>query len=269
MRSNAWSAWEPAGRGPLLPCRARASTLEIRRRPSEAHPGRRGGRFRQIQRILANDDGRVAGRTSATGVGRRLSRYHPDEHARAIRPTRRSRGWYRSWRARLWRSPLRGSARESSIVGYRLVPGPNCQRLLTSRSRAAIIVYHKRSYVDRFVGLIHSLLSGVVFHPYPSSARSNPAPIAAGDGDPFGDPFGDPSTSAPGDRKNGGIRPRFDGDGSPPGRNGRRNRRRPRPRRHRRAAVRVPHGRFSGRFFPGANRRRRVSPRAPGRVVSY
>ena len=65
-------------------------------------------------------------------------------------------------------------------------------------------VYHKRSYVDRFVGLIHSLLSGVVFHPYPSSARSNPAPIAAGDGDPFGDPLGDPSPPAPSIR-NGGI----------------------------------------------------------------
>ena len=43
-----------------------------------------GGVFVRIQRIRASDDGRVAGRTSATGVGRRLSRYHPDEHARAI-----------------------------------------------------------------------------------------------------------------------------------------------------------------------------------------
>ena len=114
-------------------------------------------------------------------------------------PTRRSRGWYRSWRARLWRSPLRGSARESQSA-----TGTDQSGLLTSRSRGANSHRERSYYVDRFVGLIHSLLSGVVFHPYPSSARSNPAPIAAGDGDPFGDPLGDPSPPAPSIR-NGGI----------------------------------------------------------------
>lgn len=87
MRSNARaSAWEPAGRGPP----ASMSRASFSARPSEKTVGGAScveagrGAFSVRVQDSGEREGGGAGRTSATGVGRRLSRYHPEEHAKMM-----------------------------------------------------------------------------------------------------------------------------------------------------------------------------------------